>query len=400
MTTIPWRSAILKAFGADASQIPELLAYNENHFLKTQLPEEISLPLAAEPQVEAWRQYLDDARRIGVFAALKQRLAVLNFPVSAGISASEDYRAATRRGVAVDQLAGATGLALQDPEALELQLYDTLAGPIPVIIIRNRADFETLVRAFACRNEPAPIPGSMGAAMIAGFNNWDRIRTLRRRWERAHPGDHSEAAWAAEFQKIIPQKQLYQDRFILLSDGPYSAVSPAAMNLSEPQWRAASLKIRLAHECAHYFTKRVYGVMRNNLLDELIADYMGIVAANGRYRADWFLQFLGLEAYPDYREGARLENYLKDPPLSPGAVAILRSLVVRAARHVEQFEKQYFPAAAPGSEVSQQMLTALTQTTLEELASEEYAALLEQYLQRFRHRISGRTPAMIAEDVR
>ena len=30
--------------------------------------------------------------------------------------------------------------------------------------------------------------------------------------------------------------------------------------------------------------------MRNNILDELVADYMGITAAAGRYRADWFLR--------------------------------------------------------------------------------------------------------------
>lgn len=45
------------------------------------------------------------------------------------------------------------------------------------------------------------------------------------------------------------------------------------------------------------------------MLDELIADYAGIVAAWGRYRADWFLRFVGLEDYPRYREGGRLQNY-------------------------------------------------------------------------------------------
>ena len=33
--------------------------------------------------------------------------------------------------------------------------------------------------------------------------------------------------------------------------------------------------------------------MRNNLLDELIADYTGMVGAIGRFRAGWFLRFAG-----------------------------------------------------------------------------------------------------------
>jgi hypothetical protein len=49
--------------------------------------------------------------------------------------------------------------------------------------------------------------------------------------------------------------------------------------------------------------------MNNALKDELIADTMGIVEAFGEYRRDLFLQFMGLENYPDYRWGGRLQNY-------------------------------------------------------------------------------------------
>lgn len=74
--------------------------------------------------------------------------------------------------------------------------------------------------------------------------------------------------------------------------------------------------------------------MRNNMRDELIADYQGIVAANGgRYRADWFLRFIGLEAFPEYRQGGRLQNYRGQPPLSDGAFKILQVLVKDAAEN-------------------------------------------------------------------
>ena len=85
---------------------------------------------------------------------------------------------------------------------------------------------------------------------------------------------------------------------------------PAAdLGLAEAEWREMSLVIRREHECAHYFTRRLFGSMRNNLLDELIADYAGLVAATGRFRADWFLRFIGLEEFPRYRPGGRLDLY-------------------------------------------------------------------------------------------
>jgi hypothetical protein len=79
--------------------------------------------------------------------------------------------------------------------------------------------------------------------------------------------------------------------------------------------------------------------MRNALADELIADYMGIVAAEGRYRADWFLRFVGLEG-PIYRPGGRLQNYRGDPSLSAGAFGALQVAVRRAAQNLETFDER------------------------------------------------------------
>jgi hypothetical protein len=91
---------------------------------------------------------------------------------------------------------------------------------------------------------------------------------------------------------------LYQDRLIILSAGPYSNVTASNLGLTETEWQQLSLKIRLEHESTHYFTRRFFGSMRNNIADELIADYRGIVAALGYYRSDWFLHFVGLESFP------------------------------------------------------------------------------------------------------
>ena len=199
----------------------------------------------------------------------------------------------------------------------------------------------TLIQALTRKNEPQAIPDSMGACIVGGYNNWDRIRCYRRAWsDRASP-NNTEADWQVEFKQLIPQKQLYQDRFIILSRGNYSNVDAADLGLAPEVWQELSLKIRLEHECTHYLTLRLLGSMRNNLLDEAIADYQGIVAANGSYRADWFLHFLGL-AGDEYCAGGRLENYRGSPPLSAGAFTVLQTLVRQVAHNLESFDGQYY----------------------------------------------------------
>jgi hypothetical protein len=374
-----FRASVLDAYGVSTSEKEELLAYNQNFFDHNSLALGVKLPLEPEPHVVAWKQYVAEARVIGTFESLKQRLVQLQFPILAGISQTKAYQSAIRKGVPVDDMSEATGLVLKRPEQLQLIVHESLAGAIPVLIAANREDFVSLVQALTMRNEPQPVPDSMGACIVAGFNNWDRVRQYRKKWLDEHPADCSETSWAVEFQQLIPHKELYQDRFIILSDGPYSAVSATDMGLSEPEWRHISMKIRLEHECTHYFTRRVLASMRNNLLDELIADYRGIVAASGRYRSDWFLRFLGLEAFLDYREGSRVQNYRGQPPLSEKAFKVLKELVKAAAENLERFD------AANLDELRQPdaqalMLMALTLLTLEELASPKAEFLIQTTL--------------------
>ena len=214
--------------------------------------------------------------------------------------------------------------------------------------------------------------------MVSGFNNWDRIRSLRQQWDARNSGNCSESSWASEFGRLIPQKELYQDEFIILSNGPYSDVSARDMGLEEGEWQRLSLTIRLEHECTHYFTRRLFGSMRNNMLDELIADYRGIVAATGQYRADWFLRFLGLESFPNYREGGRLQNYRGQPPLSDGAFKILQALAIAAADNLERFDAEYTSELTDTN--IQPLMMGLTYLTLEELASLEAKFRIQQTL--------------------
>jgi hypothetical protein len=358
----------LAAFGASPSEVGELLRYNENPFDLSSLGPGTVFPLPDEPFVAVWEAWVEEARARGAFAVLREHLPQLRFPVQAGISRTEDYIAATRRGVPPDRLAGASGLTLTRPDLLELVLHPSPAGRIPVLVIRGREEFATLLRALARKGEPDPVPDSQGALMVSGYNNWVRIRELQRRWEARDLSERETATWSEEFARITPRRELYQDRFILLSNGPYSAVPASDLGLDEDEWREISLAIRRDHECAHYFTRRLFGAMRNNALDELIADYAGLVGALGRYRADWFLRFLGLEEPSCYREGARLEIYRGDPPLSEGAFRVLQALVREAAANVGRFDAGLPPG--PRSLQDRALaLTALASHRLEDLAA-------------------------------
>ncbi|MCU0534468.1 MAG: hypothetical protein MUD14_11310 [Hydrococcus sp. Prado102] len=366
MNQLALRQQVLTTYGASSFEIEELLAYNHNIFDRSSLKLPIQFPLPSEPHITAWEGYAAEARQVGAFEALKRVLVQFRFPIEEGISETENYRAATRKGVSLENISEATGLVLHKPEKLQLFVHESLAGAIPVLQTPHREDFVTLVRALTMRNEPKPVPAAMGACIVSGFNNWDRIRQYRRQWETVNPSNISEASWLEEFGRLLPQKQLYQDRFIILSGGSYSNVCASDMKLDELEWRRLSLTIRLEHECTHYFTRRLFGSMRNNLLDELIADYRGIVAAVGCYRADWFLRFLGLESFPDYREGGRLQNYRGQPSLSDRAFKILQALVKDAAENLQRCEREL--ESLSGQPL---MLIALTCLTLEELASPE-----------------------------
>ncbi|HEX5727756.1 MAG TPA: hypothetical protein VFX98_19955 [Longimicrobiaceae bacterium] len=366
------RAGVLRALGATRAQAEELLRYNENAFA---VPDPApGFPLADEPFVAAWEEYAADAAERGAVAALRARLPQLAFPVAAGVGETAAYRAATRRGEAPPP---GPGLALEAPERVRLFLHPTAAGRIPVVHLEHRADFVALVRALVNRNEPVPVPPSQGASMVAGYNNWDRVGRLRAAFARGPvPGLEGAVDWGEAFARMRGRPELYQDCFILLSGGPYSGVAAGSLGLAEDEWRALSFTIRLEHECAHYFTRRVLGAMRNTLLDELIADYAGIAAAAGRYRADWFLRFLGLEEADGYRAGGRMENYRGKPPLSDGAFRVLQALVRRAARALEQADAA-LPASGRGMEERARMITALAACTLEELADDGAAERLQ-----------------------
>jgi hypothetical protein len=213
------------------------------------------------------------------------------------------------------------------------------------------------------------------------------VARLRDAFERHEPGLLAwEPTWGETFAVIRERRELYQDCFILLSSGPYSGVAAADLGLSSDEWNRLSITIRLEHECAHYFTRRLCGAMGASLLDELIADYAGITAAIERFRAEWFLRFLGLEDARGYRPGGRLESYRGTPPLSDGAFVVLQRVVRCVAATLEAVDALVRVRRQSAVSWARMTLT-LASTTLEELAA---AGAVDRVCARYRATVTRR----------
>lgn len=358
------RTSVLRALGATEAECIELLSYNENHFEPAGLERSGPLPLADELFVATWECYAREAQREGAWDVLRRALVQLRFPVRAGMSREPAYEAATRSPTPVSDRF--TPLRLQRPRGLRIVIHATPAGRLPVLIAACRKDFESLVRALTKRNEPAPVPPSVGACMVSDYTNVERLRRLKDRWWNTQPFP-TEAGWRRRLRELLPQTELYRDRFVIASTTPYSAVPADCLGLDTGSLKRLSLTIRIEHESMHYFTRRVFGSMKNRVLDELIADYAGIVRATGRFRADWALHFLGLESYPDYRSGGRLEHYRGDPPLSDGAFRVLQRLVKRAVENLQAWSATGDDATRSDGHI--RTVVAMTRLTVEELAA-------------------------------
>ena len=351
------RIEVLSKLGAPRAEIAGLLEYSRNVF-QVEHAAEMQFPLADEPFVEPWRRYVEVCRRERSILPLTRFLLQLQFPVRAGISREQEYRTALIGGGNAESGLG-PGCQLEAPHQGQVEIYPTPAGNIPIITAGSRDDFVFLVRALSHRNEPHAIPDSMGACMIAGFTNWTRLADLRDSPRHVSP---------------IGREQ-FQDRFIVLSDGPYSGVQAADIGFQAEEWARVSLIIRREHECTHYFTRRVFQSMRNNLLDELVADYFGILAAQGAFRSDWATRFFGIHEAPANDTAGRFWNYVASAPLSSRSIEILIHLVKRAACNLEQFDSNRRKKIRSLA-LKPALLMTLAAYTLEELASEQAVSLL------------------------
>lgn len=165
---------------------------------------------------------------------------------------------------------------LKQEETLHIFFAKTLGGCLPVIVTDNRDGFLRVEALLNGREDLADFPVTVNA-----FTLQARAKNIR---------DH---------------------RVILLGQAPYSNVPANLLGLDEEEWIERSCRLRLAHECTHYETLRLFGGMQNNALDEIVADAMGQLAAFGNYSASRQRLFFGLKHGTDRCTG-RLSYYCRN----------------------------------------------------------------------------------------
>lgn len=229
---------------------------------------------------------------------LSLRYPQLLLPIKQGISQTNEYRNAVLRGKPVHR-----ELAFSLSEQDRLITYYTPAGEVEALLLANRDDFVHAYRALAYRCESVDVLSSVGACIVSGLINWEKIRNHRMAWVEAGRAD-----WSSEYKRFISDRNNYCDTLILLSSGPYSSVPAEWIGMDEGVWKQRSIQIRLYHELTHFICRKMMLDREDALRDEIYADCIGLIAALGEYNELLAKLFLGIEN-GTYREGGRLAHY-------------------------------------------------------------------------------------------
>ncbi len=187
----------------------------------------------------------------------------------------------------------------------ELREVSTPAGPIEVLFLKNRADFETFLQIIGHRSQPAPIARTVGAITYTGLADWGKVAQEREAY-LAGGGDD----WPCEFSRLAKQPGAFRTELIVISEGPYSNVSADETPYDQEEWLRISREIRLHHECAHVVCRRTRPEDILPVWDEITADVVGLLCATGRYDANLAARFLGVTE--GGYTGGRLPEYLDD----------------------------------------------------------------------------------------
>ncbi|MBR1779302.1 MAG: hypothetical protein IJ758_02210 [Clostridia bacterium] len=257
---------VLNGFEISEAAKEELRKYMANRFnTDVEIPSEIE----DEPFIAPWKAVINLSKTQGIEKALNEKVPHGN----------EDIK-------------------LKSPKLINIEIYNSVAGNIPVIYARDEEDFYELVTKLVHKGKEMPGLKKTGACFAFGLNN----------------------------------------KFVILSNKPYSNVPAERLGLEDGKWRDYSIIIRREHECTHYFTKRFLGSSQNNLHDELIADFAGIYCAVGTFYADWFLIGMGIEEGTGDIAKGRFPVYTSD--LSNEAKEALRQIIITVSRNVEAWSNK------------------------------------------------------------
>lgn len=242
-----------------------------------------------------------------VIAEYVYKYPQLTCPVEEGMGASDIYKDIVLRGKLPK------GDMTDQPEKFFLEsdddsimLVETPVGTAEVLYLAERQDFERFLRCISYKCEPVDIPKSTGAMHISGIANWRKIHKHRDEYMSAGNFD-----WNVEFKRFISEPANFKDTLLIVSKGPYSALSHAEAGFSEEEWISKSLVIRTYHELTHYVCRKGPGEKKDAIWEELAADCIGLMQAFGYYDEKLAQKFLGVEGN-SYKKGGRLENYVDE----------------------------------------------------------------------------------------
>ncbi|MGI6069865.1 MAG: DUF7005 family protein [Blautia sp.] len=236
----------------------------------------------------------------GVLQVLAKRYRGLYLPVAEGMSRSQAYKEYVLQGKGSEGTLADFYGDTQD----EIVDFYTPEGSVEVICLEKRVDFELFLQKIAYRCEPVQIRPDVGAMMISGVINWDKLDSHRREWEM-----QGRDGWAEEFRRFTADPENFKDRVLVLSVGPYSNYPPEKAGYSGASWNRISRNIRMYHECCHYVCRRRWPKNTHIVFDEVLADAVGLLGALGHYDTRLARGFLGISPDGAY-EGGRLSAYV------------------------------------------------------------------------------------------
>lgn len=239
-----------------------------------------------------------------VWSSLARRFPQLYVAPAEGAQGA--HRLATGRGMApadanLDHFTGS-------PED-ELREVETPAGPVEVLFVKQRCDFETLLQIIGHKSAPVPIARTVGAITYRGLADWGKVADAHEAYLAAGGDD-----WGAEFARLAKEPGAFRGEIVIISEGPYSDVPADDTPYAADEWLRVSREIRLHHECGHVVCRRT---MPDDVLpvwDEVTADVVGLLAATGHYDAALAARFLGVSE--DGFSDGRLAEYLSEEQMA------------------------------------------------------------------------------------
>ena len=220
--------------------------------------------------------------------------------------AQELHRLASGRGI-VPSAASLAHFVTSDED--ELRAVETPAGPVEVVFLRERADFETFLQVIGHKAQPVPIARTVGAITYRGLADWGKVAAAHEAYVATGGED-----WASEFRRLAGVPGAFRAELVVISEGPYSNVPAAQTPYDEQEWVRISREVRLHHECAHVVCRRTMPEDVLPVWDEVTADVVGLVCATGGYNAALAARFLGVAE--DGFAGGRLSEYLSEEQLA------------------------------------------------------------------------------------